>query len=223
MPGIYTLPSTVPIGWAAKEIVLICWTLDITVPTVRFDSYKPTAYPNPSGVYTSEYLNAIGRPDYLTNISSFASDVSSGAAPPPGEIPYQDDGIGVWEFAIENPCYIVFLLEQQATSWQFWRGSSALMMNTLPDGRYFDLNYILPNAPSPSATNNAAGCKVAYFSADVDTMTGSSPTDKFALDIQYWSGGLQGLSYDPAIKNKGHQGLQTHPTIPLIKAVRPQE
>jgi hypothetical protein len=193
--------------WPPVEIILIYWTIDLypdpTNPVVEIDFTK-------SGRYGSTYLT--------NGIFAFAQSVFDNGV---GDAPlplYVDPAPDPQSFVIKKPCYVVFALEQPptsattATQWQFWRNVPALTDSDTPDGKYSDLNHVVPDDGTPvqSSNNGTSGCQVAYFSAYAVPST-DFIVDHFNIFVEYvYNNQFASCRIDPAIKNKGHRTL-THP------------
>ncbi|GEM_PF-5602683 len=212
-------PGTISGSWVPQEIVIVYWTIDTTNGCCKIDTAQ-------SGVYDASYFSS-----KYASIKDFAFAVSDGtisAGPPAPLYPNLGPFAQPWNFVIKNSCYIVYVLEQGMTQWQFLRGSTALTTVDDETGWYQDLNHVIPppqssqNPPTVASTVTGPNCMVAYFSAYVqpNTQTG---IDAFALHVEYLQTGQWIiLPDDPAIKNKGHpHGVRSNPLSLKLTTILP--
>ena len=201
--------------WTPLEIVVLYWTIDTVNGNCKID-------PTPSGRYDSSYFNG----GVYSNIEQFAAALSDGTVPAAPSSPlYPNIGPNAqpWNFVIAKSCYVVYVLEQGMTQWQFVRGERAITTAKDQTGYYADLNHIVDDEAEDTVTG--AGCVVAYLSAYVDGSNVTS-SDQFALNVEYLQAGQWViLPDDPAIKNKGHNhGVSSNPfSLKLARTLLPDK
>jgi hypothetical protein len=208
-PGFDLPPGTHP--FTADEILFVKWMIDRTCdpPYVSLDPATPR-------IYSSDYLAKNNRPEYLTDIFSFAQDVANGNLTLPGEGKHPpplppNNQMGPDDFVIWYPCYVVFALE--GADWQFLQQSKAVRTSLQQSQpyKYVDLCHVIPGNQQPtSGVGSSSGCLVAYFSANA--APGVFSSDDINLFFQWIPVGqidMKPYTFDPAVKNDGHTTIPT--------------
>lgn len=195
-------PTGINPAYNPVKVEVIYWyNLDINTGTSIIDKTYSNCY---SMADVNTYFSQDTGYPPIYNLAVAAAVPGALAATPmtPLGLPTNPDPMPQpWDFAIDQSCYIVFVLEPSAINWTFQPYAAALDFKYSEEGYYDALWHVSQYGPTATAW---PGCTVCYFSGYVSTQLAWG-SDPFTMYYQFLVGTiLQQVSFDPAIKNKGH-------------------